>query len=335
MEFYKIPDFIIIDDDEVNNVLCKKVIHVAYPNTYVTTFSDTKEALEYLTSGNAVEFSKVIVFLDINMPLVSGWDFVKSFESLDNEIKDQLKIYILSSSVDPFDKVRSTANKNIWNYISKPLTRHAVENTVNELHKEERAAFAREIHDQLGQQLARIKMDTSWLSSKIENRNDLIDQKIKDALTLIDDTIETVRGINKGLRPRIIDDLGLFAAIEWLAIDFTSYSGLSCMLNIDMAEPEFSKLLSDNIYRIFQEALTNIVRYAEATEVKASITYMDTNMLITIQDNGKGFNKKIKKRGSFGLIGLKERASVINGSLEIISEINKGTTIKLLVPVII
>lgn len=330
----EIPEFIVIDDDDVSNFLCKKVIKNVYPNAYVTIFSDAAEALEYLETG-IIKAPRAIVFLDINMPVMSSWDFIKSYKLLDMEIKERLMVYILSSSVDPLDKVRSASSMNIYNYIAKPLTSQAVENTVSKLREEVASAFAREIHDVLGQQLIRIKMDTSWLSSKIKMPDDLIKERIKDALRLVDDTIETVRGINKGLRPRIIDDLGLFAAIRSQANDFVRYSGIPCIVTIDMKEPECSRLISDNVYRIVQESLTNINKHAEATEVSVSIGYEGVDMKLTVADNGKGFDSRLQKKGSFGLLGIKERAAIINGTVNVKSELGSGTTVQLTFPIII
>lgn len=203
------------------------------------------------------------------------------------------------------------------------------------IREEERATLAREIHDELGQQLIRLKMDFIWLSTKIKDPNDEITGRISASIVLVDETVEIIRRINTKLRPRIIDDLGLFAALEWEVAEFTKHTGIPCKFKTDLNEPDLSKFLSIHIFRIFQEALTNVARHAHASEVNAKIKYMNGNLMVTIEDNGKGIDtEKLKNGKSFGLLGMKERAAMMNGIITIRSKPAHGTTILLNVPVI-
>lgn len=328
------PDFIIVDDDAVNNFVCHRVIHMAFPYSGVKMFTDPEVALEYLKSEYDCSL-KTILFLDINMPKLSGWDFLKILGELDPSITKNLKVYMLSSSIHLQDKARSAGSKNVWNFIAKPLTKEAVESTVKKLQEEELTSFAREIHDELGQQLMGIKMDLIWISSKIKYPDALTKERIAGAVSLVDDTVETIRRINTGLRPHIIDDFGLIAALEWQANEFTSHTEIPCFFKSEMAEQEFSKLFSLNVFRIFQETLTNIGKYANATEVISQIQYVEGIMTLSIKDNGCGFNTNIKKKRSFGLLGMNERAALINGVIKIESMPEMGTIVELSVPVII
>ena len=162
------PDFIIVDDDGVNNFLCHRVIQMAFPLSGIKMFTDPNAAIEYLKSEFECSI-KTILLLDINMPTLSGWDFLKILDELDTSITENLKVFMLSSSIDQHDRARSTGSKNVLNFITKPLTKEAVERTVRLLQEEERASISREIHDELGQQLMSIKMDLVWLSSKIKD----------------------------------------------------------------------------------------------------------------------------------------------------------------------
>lgn len=203
------------------------------------------------------------------------------------------------------------------------------------IREEERASIAREIHDELGQQLMRIKMDFIWLSSKIKDPDNEVKEKISGSIALVDETVGTIRRINTELRPRIIDDLGLFAALEWQANEFTKRTGISCNLKVDLTEPQFSKSLSIHIFRIYQEALTNVGKHAQAKEVNTELKFINGNMIMSIQDNGNGINEeKMKNERSFGLLGMKERAAMMDGLIGIQSSPGEGTTIELTIPVI-
>lgn len=202
------------------------------------------------------------------------------------------------------------------------------------IREEERASISRELHDELGQQLMRIKMDFIWLSSKIKDAGDEVKAKITDSIELVDQTVGTIRRIHTTLRPKIIDDLGLFAALEWQALEFTKRTEIPCFLKIDINEPALSKFLSIHIFRIYQEALTNVGKHAQAKEVNTELKFIDGNMIMSIQDDGKGINtEKMKNERSFGLLGMKERAAMINGTIRIQSSAGKGTTLELTIPV--
>ncbi len=332
-----IPDFIIIDDDVVNNLVCRRIIEIVYPEANIKTFTDPEEGLTYLKSEHVKEHAaNTILFLDVNMPTLSGWEFLQTFEQGNSTIKEQLKIYMLSSSVNPLDKVRACSNKNVWDYIEKPLTTEVVEDTVARIREEERAAISREIHDELGQMLVRIKMDLIWLGTRIKDPDAEVLAKLRGAVGLVDDTVEAVRRINTEMRPRILDDLGLFAALEWQASEFARRSSIPCRLEITMDEPEFSKLVSIQIFRIFQEALTNISKHAGATQVEARLDYRQEKLVLTLTDNGVGAGpERLHNKSSFGLLGMRERAAVINGKIAFQTEPGQGMTVELTVPVII
>jgi signal transduction histidine kinase len=203
------------------------------------------------------------------------------------------------------------------------------------IREEERASISRELHDELGQQLIRLKMDIMWMGSKIETQNEEVIQKIASSIQLVNDTVETIRRINTDLRPQIIDDLGLFAAIEWQANEFTKHTGIQCNLNISLDEPEFSNLLSIQIFRIYQEALNNVAKHAHVNEIFTELRHSDGKMVMSIQDHGNGFDTGSKRpQKSFGLLGMKERAILVDGTVEVLSQPGKGTTVKLTVPII-
>lgn len=206
---------------------------------------------------------------------------------------------------------------------------------VQNIREEERANIAREIHDDLGQQLTVMKMDISWLKKRIPLDFDLeIKQKITDLLTMIDVAVNSIRRIATDLRPSILDDLGLIPAIEWHLENFEKKSGITTQFEETVADLYFNNAIKTTVYRIFQESLTNIARHSEATHLKVVLEQGNNSFTLHIEDNGKGFdNADRTRKKSWGLLGMKERAASINGKLSISSMPGYGTKISLLVPV--
>ena len=201
--------------------------------------------------------------------------------------------------------------------------------------EEERTRIAREIHDELGQQLTGLKMDASWIGKKISVEEYLLQKRISGMISLIDDTITTVRRIASELRPSMLDDLGLIAALEWQTQEFEKRTAITTYFENHTSDFTPEKELSTTIFRVYQEALTNITRYAQATEVKTIIDTKDNFIILIIKDNGCGFDvNEVKTKNSLGLIGMNERALLFNGTLIIESKKLIGTTVSLKIPLL-
>jgi PAS domain S-box-containing protein len=199
--------------------------------------------------------------------------------------------------------------------------------------EEERTHIAREIHDELGQQLTALKMDAYWVMKKNTIDDINLNKKLLDMIALIDDTIMTVRRISSELRPSILDDLGLISAIEWQAQEFERRTGVKSKIQTHLNDANINRDLATNIFRVYQEALTNITRHAKATEVETTLNENENSIILIIKDNGLGFDvEEIKYKNSLGLVGMKERALLFKGELNIISEKLNGTTIILKIP---
>jgi signal transduction histidine kinase len=201
---------------------------------------------------------------------------------------------------------------------------------LEKIREEERASIAREIHDELGQQLTGLKMDVSWLARKITEPENA-KEKIAGMITLVDDTVKNVRRIASDLRPGMLDDLGLTAALDWQSHEFNKRSGINCNFHSDIKELNFDKNVSIGVFRIMQEALTNVARHANATEVSCFLTGNDKEIKLSITDNGKGMVDNNKKK-TLGLLGMRERALMMNGKLSIDSTPGIGTRIQLIIP---
>lgn len=195
----------------------------------------------------------------------------------------------------------------------------------------ERKTVAREIHDELGQQLTALKMDIDWIQHKQVNPSQIVADKLKDMLAMSDKIINTVRRISSDLRPAIIDDLGMIATIEWKVADFEEKTGIKCEFISSVKERQYSKEYSINLYRILQESFTNIVRHANATFVRVIFSETEDDIILEIKDDGKGISEeKIKNSNRLGILGMKERASMLGGELIISRNTDAGTCVKLI-----
>jgi len=202
------------------------------------------------------------------------------------------------------------------------------------IREEERLIMAREIHDELGQVLTALKMDLIWMQKRLNT--DQTDQlkKVQSMSDLIDMTVMTVRRISTELRPGLIDDLGLPAAIEWYCGEFQNRTGIKCDLDLDEKEHILKQDRSIAVFRIFQESLTNVARHSKATKVHARLQFDDNTLKMEIRDNGIGITEdQINSPKSLGLIGLKERVNPWGGEVIISGVHSKGTTVKVLLPI--
>jgi signal transduction histidine kinase len=197
----------------------------------------------------------------------------------------------------------------------------------------ESTRIAREIHDELGQILTALKMDLSWLNKRLTNGQKALREKTKSMSKLTDMIIRAVQRISTELRPGILDDLGLIPAIEWQAQEFQDRTDIKCEITIDNGEIDLDQDRSTSLFRIFQEALTNVARHANATKIKVSLKERPDKLLLKIEDNGRGITEEqISDPKSFGLIGIRERIYPWGGEVNIKGIWNEGTTVTVILP---
>jgi signal transduction histidine kinase len=188
--------------------------------------------------------------------------------------------------------------------------------SVVEAREEERRRIARELHDELGQRLTALKMELSSLSPAPPRTAE--ERRIPDMLEMIDDTVAAVRRIAADLRPLMLDDLGLNAAIEWLARDAAHRMDIGITVQLGDEDPPVGERAAIALYRIVQEALTNVARHAHATEVQIEMHEDGTDLVLSVRDNGVGFpDRSMRHEGRFGLLGIRERAYMLGGRLEV------------------
>jgi signal transduction histidine kinase len=204
------------------------------------------------------------------------------------------------------------------------------------IREEERTRVAREIHDDFGQQLTGLK----FVLSALKNRNTkefhlpALEESIYEMIGMVDMAITSVRRIAKELRPGVLDDLGLEAAIEWQAKEFEERTSVKMHVDSGLNNQNFSKEINTAVFRIFQESLTNITRHSKATEVDVKLFLDSDNLVLEILDNGVGITDEGKNNMlSLGLLGMNERATYLNGTFNIDKHPKGGTIVRVKIPI--
>ena len=199
--------------------------------------------------------------------------------------------------------------------------------------EKERTRISREIHDELGQQLTILKMELACLGRRLAGKENSLSERIESMNNLVEMTIKSVRKISTEIRPWVLDDLGLTAAIEWQVEEFKSRTGLQCRFSARPEEITLDPERSTAVFRIFQETLTNIVRHAGADAIVIRLEKRDDHLILEVRDNGRGITEdQIAHSRSLGLLGIRERALLWGGSVQIQGAPGKGTKVSVRIP---
>jgi PAS domain S-box-containing protein len=232
---------------------------------------------------------------------------------------------------------RKIAEQNLQDSLQrlKTLTSH-----LESVREEERTRVAREIHDDLGQALTGLKIQMASLRRQVEQQKqacspeDLL-EKIHAMNGQMEQTIKSVRRIATALRPAILDTLGLIPALEWQTREFQQRTNIKCRFFTNLDTLSLDPERTTAVFRIVQESLTNVFRHAKATRVKVQLVQQEDTLILTVQDNGVGIQAtQPEAPPSFGLLGMRERAQLLDGDLQILSKPQKGTTIRLQLPIL-
>ena len=203
----------------------------------------------------------------------------------------------------------------------------------NSVREQEKSRIARELHDELGQALTALKLDLTWLSERLPAGQEAIAEKLGAMQAMIDGTVAATRRISADLRPMMLDDLGLVPAAEWLVQEFTQRTGIPCELRVASPELELKDPHATAVFRILQESLTNVARHAQAQRVEVALGRVDGSVTLNVRDNGRGFSLDDPRRpNSFGLMGLRERVSLLGGEVRIESQPARGTALHVQIP---
>jgi len=293
-----------IPDEEVKNV--KRFFKKAVSGELIS--------LEYYQNRVKCRYNKIRTV---------GWynNFIKDENGLVKEV--------ISSGEDITETIALQKELETSHAELKRLTAY-----LQKIREEERSNLARELHDDLGQSLTALKLDISQISKNIDPEQVKLNKKVQSAYTLVSDTIKTVQKITSELRPGMIDDLGLVSTLEWYVDEYKERTNIKINLNVKINESDIPDEHKISIYRIIQEALTNVARHSNATRVSIKFEKQGKDIIIVIKDSGRGITEEqINKLDSFGMMGMKERTVIAGGQFKISGEKNKGTKISVSLPI--
>ncbi len=347
---------LLLEDDPSDAVLIRKILERSGLEFDSLLASDEKEFLEALDDNN---FDAVLA--DNALPQYSSMEALRiikkknpytAFILVTGTVSEEFAVNIIQQGAD--DYILKTNLTRLPSAISKTVQNKKIqkeklqaENEMRELNEqlrnlaahlqnvreEEQTRISREIHDELGQMLTAIKMDVTSADKKMKVSPEHASATLRRVLEMVDNTVKTIRRIASELRPTILDDLGLIEALEWQSMEFEKRNQIKCVFTSSDSTLTINREIAIGLYRIFQEALTNIARHSGAKHVIATLQVLPQQLVMAISDDGKGFDPEtVKGKKSLGLVGMKERALMMKGKLVTETALGKGTTIRINVP---
>jgi signal transduction histidine kinase len=296
-----------------------------------------------------------VILLDVRMPGIDGFETARLIRG--RERSRLTPIIFLTAAADEMSSMFRGYEVGAVDYLSKPVVPEILKSKVAvfvELHRkterlreseeklrrlaahlisvreEERAHIAREIHDELGQVLTGLKMEVTWLAKRLKEKP--LVEKTDSMCKLIDTTVQTVRKIATGLRPEMLDDMGLIAAVGWQAKEFQKRTGIRTRAKLP-PEVKLDIDVSTTMFRIFQEILTNVARHSRATRVDIELTMPEDRVALEVVDNGVGIaDAEVTGKKSLGLLGMHERALLFGGEVRISGTPGHGTRVSVSIP---
>ncbi len=203
-----------------------------------------------------------------------------------------------------------------------------------EVQEEERTRLSRELHDEIVQNLAVMKMEIVQAQALVSQRAPDARENLTRARRIADETVRSVRDISLLLRPSLLDDLGLGPALQWQTEEFTRRTGVPCQLEDHGLSDDLPEAVKTCVYRVTQEALRNCEKHSAATSVRVEVTQTETGLEVSIEDNGKGFTESLRRPSSLGLLGMRERAYAVGGTIETGNRAQGGAFIRLKLPLV-
>jgi len=304
----------------------------------------------------ALKNDYAVILLDVRMPGIDGFETARLIRS--RERSRLTPIIFLTAAADEMGSMFRGYEVGAVDYLQKPVVPEILKSKVAvfvELHRkserlkesedklrrlaahlisvreEERAHIAREIHDELGQVLTGLKMEVTWLAKRLKDKP--LIEKTDSMCKLIDTTVQTVRKIATGLRPEMLDDMGIIAAVGWQAKEFQKRTGIRCRAKLP-PEVKLDIDISTTMFRIFQEILTNVARHSRATRVDIELLLNEERIGLEVVDNGVGIaDDDLNGKKSLGLLGMHERALLFGGEVRITGTPGHGTRVSVSIPV--
>jgi signal transduction histidine kinase len=341
---------ILLVDDEQKSLYALEQLLAPLGDELLTAQSG-EEALRL-----ALKHDFAVILLDVRMPGIDGFETAQMIRG--RERSRLTPIIFLTAAADEMTSMFRGYEVGAVDFLMKPVVPEVLTSKVAvfvELHRksqrlreseeklrrlaahlvtvreEERAHIAREIHDELGQVLTGLKMEVTWLAKRLKEQA-LLDKT--DAIcSLIDSTVQTVRKIATGLRPEVLDDMGLVAAVGWQAKEFQKRTGIRCRAKLppETVKPQID--IATTVFRIFQEILTNVARHSRATRVDIDLDISDERVALVVVDNGIGIpDAELTAKKSLGLLGMQERALLFGGDVSLNGTPGHGTRVSVTIP---
>ena len=208
----------------------------------------------------------------------------------------------------------------------------ALSNHLQALSEREKSELARKLHDELGGLLTAAKMDLSWLQSRLEGA--VIQERLAQLGSVLDEAMDLKRRVVEELRPSLLDHFGLPTALRAYVESTCAKAGLACQLVVEHACESMSKDTTIALFRVVQEGLSNIIRHAQANNVKLELSGDERHCVVTLVDDGHGFDARSPQfRWSHGLMGMRQRAEALGGRLDIASQVGGGTRVRVEIPI--
>ncbi|HEY5717150.1 MAG TPA: response regulator [Motiliproteus sp.] len=353
------PLILIIDDEEpIRRMFARALTRWNYRTT---------EAADGIQGLQAIAGEQPdLVLLDLRMPRSNGFEVLSQL----GEQTNQLPVVVISGNAEIEDALEAL-RRGAWDFLLKPLDdlnrlRHTVARALEwrslklqslayqtelevavakrtqelrelsahlqDIREEEKRHIAKEVHDELGVTLTALSMDISWLQKQLPEGLSALQHKVAGMKELINDAVQTSRRIISDLRPSVLDNLGLVAAMEWQARQFTDHYGIQCRVDSQGDDQNLSDATRIATFRIFQESLTNVAKHALAHQVSATLLIQHQTLILDIHDDGCGFNPDQVALTSHGLRGMRERVRQREGTLHLESHPGQGTCVSIRLP---
>jgi signal transduction histidine kinase len=342
-------NILLVDDEPKSLYALQELLSTLGEN--LLTAASGEEALRH-----ALKNDFAVILLDVRMPGIDGFETARLIRS--RERSRLTPIIFLTAAADEMGSMFRGYEVGAVDYLQKPVVPEILKSKVAvfvELHRkserlkesedklrrlaahlisvreEERSHIAREIHDELGQVLTGLKMEVTWLAKRLREKPLL--EKTESMCKLIDTTVQTVRKIATGLRPEMLDDMGIIAAVGWQAKEFQKRTGIRCRAKLP-PEVKLDIDVSTTMFRIFQEILTNVARHSRATRVDMELTIAEDHVALDVVDNGVGIaDSDLNGKKSLGLLGMHERALLFGGEVKITGTPGHGTRVSVSIPI--
>jgi signal transduction histidine kinase len=342
---------ILLVDDEHKSLYALEQLLAPLGDELLTAASG-EEALKL-----ALKHDFAVILLDVRMPGIDGFETAQMIRG--RERSRLTPIIFLTAAADEMTSMFRGYEVGAVDFLMKPVVPEVLLSKVSvfvELHRkserlkesedklrrlaahlisireEERAHIAREIHDELGQVLTGLKMEVTQLAKRLKEKELL--EKTDSMCSLIDSTVQTVRKIATGLRPEMLDDMGLVAAVGWQAKEFQKRTGIRCRTKLppETAKPQID--IATTVFRIFQEILTNVARHSRATRVDIDLDISEERVALVVVDNGVGIpDAELHAKKSLGLLGMQERALLFGGDVHLTGTPGHGTRVAVTIPI--